>query len=296
MLAGVPLVRCNGLDLHYETLGDPADPALLLVMGLGAQLIDWPAGFCELLAARGFRVIVFDNRDAGLSTALDHLGTPDLPAIIAGDPGTVPYLLADLADDAAALLTAIGIDRAHVVGASMGGMIAQQLTIDHPDKVASLCSIMSTTGNRRVGRPTPEAAAVLMRPRTPSRDEVIAAGLVSSRVVGSPAYPDDEDELARRHGARYDRSYRPEGTQRQYAALIASPDRTPALHDVKVPALVIHGEADPLITVTGGTATAEAIPGAELLLIPGMGHDLPRALWAPIADEIAANIARARAF
>jgi pimeloyl-ACP methyl ester carboxylesterase len=292
MLVCVPDVRSNGLDLYYETIGDPADPALLLIMGLGAQLIDWPAEFRELLAARGFCVIAFDNRDAGLSTGLDDLGVPDLPAIIGGDPATVPYLLSDLAADAAGLLKAIGVDRAHVVGASMGGMIAQQLTIDHP-VVASLCSISSTTGDRRVGRPTPEAAAALMRPRATDRAEIIAGGLAASRVYGSPGYPADEQEMIRRQEAKLDRGYRPEGTQRQYAAIIASPDRTTGLHGVTVPTLVIHGEADPLITLSGGQATAAAIPGAELLIIPGMGHDLPRPLWPQIIDAIVANTARA---
>ena len=285
----MPDVRANGIDLHYETLGDPADPALLLIMGLGAQLIDWPDEFCELLAARGFHVIRFDNRDAGLSTAFDDLGVPDVRAILAGDPSTVPYLLADLAADTAALLKELGVGRAHLVGASMGGMIAQQLVVDHPDLVASLCSIMSTTGDRRVGRATPEAAAVLMRPRATTRDEIIAASVAGSRVIGSPGYPAAEDELRRRAEAKYDRSFRPAGTQRQYAAIIASPDRTAALGAVAVPTLVVHGEDDPLIGVSGGRATAAAIPGAELLVLPGMGHDLPRPLWPRVVDAIARN-------
>jgi pimeloyl-ACP methyl ester carboxylesterase len=285
-------VRANGIDIWYETVGNPADPPLLLIMGLGAQLIDWPVGFVEQVAARGFHVVLFDNRDSGLSTGLDDLGIPDLPAIIAGDPSSVAYLLSDLAADAAGLLKELGIERAHVVGASMGGMIAQQLTIDHPGLVTSLCSIMSTTGARGVGRPTPEALAVLTRPPAADRAGAIAAGVDSARAFGSPAYPAPQAEIERRVAAKYDRGYRPPGTQRQYAAIVASPDRTEALHDVTVPTLVLHGEADLLIPVSGGRATAEAVPGAELEIFPGMGHDLPVQLWARIADAIAANAAR----
>ena len=285
----MPDVRANGIDLRYETTGDPARPPLLLVMGLGAQLIDWPDEFCEQLAGRGFHVIRFDNRDAGLSTAFDELGTPDLAAILGGDPATVPYLLSDMAADTAALIKELGLERAHLVGASMGGMIAQQLVIDHPDVVASLCSIMSTTGDRRVGRPTPEAAAVLMRPRAGDREAIVAASIAGSRVIGSPGYPATEEELRRKAEAKYDRSYRPAGTQRQYAAIVASPDRTAGLGTVTVPTLVVHGADDPLVGVSGGRATAAAVPGAELLVLPGMGHDLPRALWPRVIDAIAAN-------
>nr|WP_020516241.1 alpha/beta hydrolase [Actinoplanes globisporus] len=281
-------VRANGIDIWYETVGDPADPPLLLVMGLGAQLIDWPAGFVEQLAGRGFHVILFDNRDSGLSTALDDLGLPDIGAIFGGDASSVAYLLSDLAADAADLLKALGIDRAHIVGASMGGMIAQQLTIDHPDVVASLASIMSTPGPR-VGRPTPEAQAVLLRPPAADRAGAIAAGVDAARVVGSPAYPTPRADIERRVAAKYDRGYRPAGTLRQYAAIVASPDRTERLRDVAVPVVVIHGEADPLIPMAGGEATAAAIPGSELLLIPGMGHDLPIPLWGRIIDAIEVN-------
>ncbi|MBL7257638.1 alpha/beta fold hydrolase [Paractinoplanes lichenicola] len=289
----MPDVRANGIDVRYETVGSPDDPALLLIMGLGAHLTDWPAEFCSQLAARGFHLVLFDNRDAGLSTAFDELGQPDPAAIMRGDLTTVPYLLGDMAADAAGLLKELGIARAHVVGASMGGMVAQQLTIDHPDLVASLCSIMSTTGDRTVGRPTPEAAAALMRPPATTREEILAGAIASSRVIGSPAYPASEEWLQQRAAAKFDRSFRPQGTQRQYAAILASPDRTTALAGVKVPAVVIHGEADPLVDVSGGRATAAAIPGAELLVIPGMGHDLPQALWPTIIDAIVANAGRA---
>nr|BFE72786.1 alpha/beta hydrolase [Actinoplanes digitatis] len=289
----MPDVRSNGIQLRYETLGEHDAPALLLIMGLGAQLIDWPQDFCELLAARGLRVIRFDNRDAGLSSALPQLGVPDVRGILGGDRTTVPYLLADLAADAAGLLDALGVERAHVTGLSLGGMIAQQLTIDHPDRVASLCSIMSTTGDHSVGRPTPEAAALLGMPSAPSREAAIANSIASSRVIGSPGFPATEEELLLRATAKYDRAYNPLGTIRQYAAALASPDRTAALRGVTAPTVVIHGEDDPLIAVSGGRATAQAVPGAELLVIPGMGHDLPRAAWPRIVDAIVGNTERA---
>jgi pimeloyl-ACP methyl ester carboxylesterase len=289
----VPDVQANGIELCYETLGDPADPALLLIMGLGSQLIDWPQEFCEQLADRGFFVVRFDNRDAGLSASRPEWGVPDVRAIVAGDRSTVPYLLADLARDAAGLLDGLGLRRAHVVGLSMGGMIAQQLTVDHPERVASLCSIMSTTGDRSVGRATPEAAAVLGRPAAPDRATAVAGTVAAARIIGSPAFPAPEEELLRRAEAKYDRGYHPLGTLRQYAAIIASPDRTAALGRVTAPTVVVHGADDPLITVTGGEATAAAVPGAELVVIEGMGHDLPRQLWPRIVDVIAANAVRA---
>lgn len=279
-------VKANGIELEYDVLGSPADPAILLIMGLGAQLTDWPREFCEQLAGRGFRVILFDNRDSGLSGGRDEAGLPDIVALLGGDARTVPYRLADMAADAAGLLDALDVDRAHLVGVSMGGMIAQQLTLDFPERVRSLCSIMSTTGDRSVGRPTPEAAAVLTRPAAPTREDAIANAVTVSRTIGSPGFPADPDEVRRRATAKVDRAYRPAGTARQYAAILASPDRTTRLRDVAVPAVVIHGAEDPLIDVSGGRATAAAIPGAELLVLPGMGHDLPVAAWPQILDAI----------
>lgn len=289
----MPDVRSNGIQLRYETLGDPDDPAMLLIMGLGAQLIDWPRELCDQLAGRGLRVILFDNRDAGLSQACPELGVPDVRAILGGDRTTVPYLLADLAADAVGLLDALGIERAHVTGVSLGGMIAQQLTIDHPDRVASLCSVMSTTGDRAVGRPTPEAAALLGLPPAANRDAAVENSIASARIIGSPGFPATPEELLLRAAAKYDRAYNPLGTLRQYAAALGSPDRTAALRGVTVPTVVIHGEQDPLIAVSGGRATADAVPGAELLVIPGMGHDLPRAVWPRIVDAIVRNTERA---
>ena len=276
--------KANGLELEYETFGDPNDPPMVLIMGLGAQLIDWPVPFCEMLAGEGFHVIRFDNRDAGLSTSLDHLGVPQAGA---------PYLLSDLADDTVGLLDALGIDRAHLVGASLGGMVAQQTVIDHPDRVRSLASIMSTTGDHSVGQATPAARSVLGRPPAASRDEAIANTVRSSRIVGSTGFPGTDQELLDRAAAKYDRSYRPVGTLRQLAAALASPDRTNGLRAVTVPTVVIHGEVDPLIDVTGGRATAAAVTGAELLVIPGMGHDLPVGARPQIVEAIARNARRA---
>jgi pimeloyl-ACP methyl ester carboxylesterase len=288
----VAKAKSNDIELEYETLGDPGAPPLVLIMGLGAQLIDWPLEFCTSLADRGYHVIRFDNRDAGLSTSLDSAGAPDLRAAMEGKSA---YKLADLAADTAGLLDALDIDRAHIVGVSMGGMIAQQFAVDFPSRLLSLCSIMSTTGDRSVGGATPQASAVLTRAPAADREGAIAGQVATSTIIGSPGYPmSDADRLARAT-AKYDRSYRPLGTGRQRAAIFASPDRTAGLGSVTVPALVIHGAEDPLVDVSGGRATAAAIPGAELLVLPGMGHDLPQPLWPQIIDAIDANAGRATA-
>jgi pimeloyl-ACP methyl ester carboxylesterase len=283
----MPTAHVNGVDIEYVTEGDRGDPALLLVMGLGGQLIAWHQGFVDGLRARGFHVIRFDNRDCGLSTKFE--GMPDISALFAGDGSSAPYRLEDMADDAAALLHELGIAQAHVVGVSMGGMITQALAIHHPEQFLTACSIMSTTGDRSVGAPTDEAMAALLRPIATSRDEAIDASVDGSHVIGSPKYPTAESELRSRAAAAYDRSYCPEGTARQLGAVIASPDRTEELHGVRMPFLVVHGEDDPLVTLSGGQATAAAVPDSKLITIPGMGHDLPEALWGAIADAIAAN-------
>ncbi|MFI8185654.1 alpha/beta fold hydrolase [Actinacidiphila glaucinigra] len=290
----MPRAKSNGIELEYDTFGSPGDPALLLVMGLGAQMTLWRTEFCTALADRGFFVVRYDNRDAGLSTGLDEHPVPDIGAVLSGDPSGVPYLLADMADDAVGLLDALDIHAAHVVGASMGGMIAQQLVIDHPDRVLSLCSVMSTTGDRSVGRASAEAIAAMPGsngvPLT--REVVIDEAVRRAAVIGSPAYPPAPEELRERVTAAYDRAYRPEGYLRQYAAILASPDRTPGLRSVTVPTVVVHGEQDPLVDRSGGRATAAAVPGSELLLIPGMGHDLPEQVWPAVVDAIARNAAR----
>jgi pimeloyl-ACP methyl ester carboxylesterase len=283
----VPRAHANGIDIEYDTHGDPSDPALLLVMGLSAQLTAWPDGFVDLLVARGFYVIRYDNRDIGLSTKFE--GLPELTGLFAGDASSAPYLIEDMADDGVALLTELGITRAHVVGASMGGMITQAMVIRHPERFVTACSIMSTTGDRVNGMPTGEAMTALLRPPATTRDAAIKGSIEASKIIGSPKYPASEDELAERAGAAYDRSFSPEGTLRQLAAILASPDRTEGLRGVDLPFLVIHGEADPLVQPSGGDATAAAVPGSKLLTIPGMGHDLPEALWAQVVDAIVAN-------
>ncbi|MEV7044251.1 alpha/beta hydrolase [Amycolatopsis sp. NPDC051061] len=278
--------QANGLELEYDTFGDPDGPPLVLVMGLGAQMITWEDGFCELLAGRGFFVVRYDNRDVGLSTWLDELPAPDLAALAGGDLTSAPYRLSDLADDAVGLFDALGIGRAHVVGASMGGMIVQQLAIDHPDRLLSVTSIMSTTGDPAVGRAEPWALALLTRPPATTREQALSDSVDGYRRLGSPGYPDDEAFLLAKATLHYDRARHPVGTLRHAAAVLASGDRTPGLRSVRLPALVVHGDADPLIDVSGGKATAEAIPDAELLVIPGMGHNLPRAVWPTLAEAI----------
>jgi pimeloyl-ACP methyl ester carboxylesterase len=281
----VPRASSNGVDLEYETIGRAGDPVMLLIMGLGAQLIDWPDQMVAGLAEQGYLVVRYDNRDAGLSSGTDELPSPAHAA--------APYQLADLAADAVGLLDALGVDRAHVVGASMGGMIAQQVAIDHPDRVMSLCSIMSSTGDRSVGRSTPEAIAVLGRPPARSREEAIAGSMAAGRLLGSIGFDASEEALRRRAERKYERAYRPVGTQRQLAAIYASPDRTEALRKVTVPTVVIHGALDPLIDISGGRATADAIPGAELVVLPGVGHGLPADAIPTMVQAIARTAARA---
>jgi pimeloyl-ACP methyl ester carboxylesterase len=288
----MPNVTANGIELEYDTVGSPTDPSLLLVTGLGAQLIEWQEDFVRELAGHGFQVIRFDNRDAGKSSWLDELPVPDIAALLAGT-SVAPYSLADMADDAAALLDALGIPAAHVAGASMGGRIAQRLVIDHPDKVLSLTSIMSTTGDPNVGRLNEATMAALSGPPAGDRESAITAAIAAYRVLGSPGFPVSDEELRARAEATYDRGYNPAGSARQLAAVLTASDRTEALHKVTVPTTVIHGEADPLVDISGSKATAAAIPGAELVTIPGMGHDIPRGAWPRIIDAIVHNTRRA---
>ena len=290
MIRPMPRAKSNGIELEYETFGNPDDPALLLVMGLGAQMIAWDEGFCQQLVDAGFYVIRYDNRDVGLSTRTEG-PAPDLAAIMSGDTSTATYRIDDMADDAAGLLDDLGIDRAHIVGASMGGMIAQAIAIRHPEKTASLCSIMSTTGDRSVGQPQPEAMAALMAPAPTNRDEALDRAVTSGRIL-SPVHF-DEAKARQRAGEAYDRAFYPLGMQRQLAAIMASPDRTPELAKVSAPTLVIHGTADPLVTYSGGEATAKAVPGADLLAFDDMGHDLPEPRWPEIVAAIATNARRA---
>jgi pimeloyl-ACP methyl ester carboxylesterase len=292
----MPRVRANGIEIEYDEFGRPSDPALLLVMGLGAQMILWREEFCEALAGRGLRVVRFDNRDVGLSTKLQSAGAPDLMtvmmAVMQGKPVASPYLLSDMAADAAGLLDALAIDRAHVVGASMGGMIAQTLAIEHAPRVRTLTSIMSTTGAADLPPARPEAMAVLMTPIPTERAAAIERGVSTYTTIGSPAYPPDAAELRAMLEQAFDRGVHPEGVARQLVAILASGSRREKLGAVRAPTLVIHGLADPLVPIEGGRDTAASIPGAELLEIEGMGHDLPRALWPMLVDAIAKNVAR----
>jgi pimeloyl-ACP methyl ester carboxylesterase len=287
----MPSAHVNGIDIEFETAGDPADPPLLLVMGLGGQLIAWPEKFVEDLTGRGYFTIRYDNRDVGLSTKFE--GMPDFGALFMGDGSSAAYLIEDMADDAAALLAHLGIARAHVMGVSMGGMITQALAINHADRFLTASSIMSTTGDRAVGQPTAEAAAALLRPPASNRADAIAASVEGSRAISSPGFPFDSELMTRRAEAAYDRNFSPEGTARQLGAILASPDRTEGLRQVAMPFLVLHGEDDPLVQVSGGQATAAAVPDATLILIPGMGHDLPEALWDQIINAVVANTALA---
>ena len=277
-----------GIDIAYHRLGKADAPAVLLTMGVAAQSIHWPDGFCHALVEHGLQVIRFDNRDAGLSTHLTDAPPPNLQAALAGDLSSVSYTLSDMAMDTVGLLDVLGLEKAHVAGASMGGHIAQTMAIEHPERVRSLTSMMSTTGNMRVGQPLPEVLReVFGGPPAHTRDEVIQRMVRAVRAIGSPGYPTDEKEVAARAGRAYDRSYDPIGAARQGIASIASGDRTERLRHLAVPALVIHGLADRMCDVSGGRATAEAIPGAELVLIEGMGHDLPPGLWLHLAERIA---------
>jgi pimeloyl-ACP methyl ester carboxylesterase len=285
-------VQANGITIEYEEQGE-GDP-LLLIMGLGGQLIDWPQEFVDLIAAQGFRVIRFDNRDAGLSTAMSSQppSTAQLAkAMILRRLFKAEYQVRDMADDAAGLLDALGIDSAHVVGISMGGMIVQSLAIHHPHRVLSLTSIMSTTGNRRVGQPKMRTVVRMVRRPVPTRDNAVEAGVDLFRDICGPTF--DVDEFRRMAQAAVDRSFRPAGTARQAAAIMASPDRTEGLRTLTVPTLVIHGLLDPLVKPSGGRATAAAVPGSRLLMFNDMAHDLPSTRHREMAEEISRNAARA---
>jgi pimeloyl-ACP methyl ester carboxylesterase len=299
---GFSRLAVGEIDIAYEALGDPADPPVVLVHGLGAQLIDWPDGFCAKLVERGLCVIRFDNRDVGLSSHSEgppglsshsEGPPPDLDAVRSGDTSTVLYTLDEMAADVAGLIEALGLRSAHVVGLSLGGMIAQTLAIGHPARVRSLTSIMSTTGNSEVGQSTQAALALLTTPAVPTRDGAMERAVLSSRTVGSPAYPADEAELRAEAARVFDRAFDPVGVAHQLAATFVQVDRTADLGRVNVPTLVIHGAEDPLIQISGGRATAAAIPGAELVVIEGMGHDLPQALYPEITDHIAELVRRA---
>jgi pimeloyl-ACP methyl ester carboxylesterase len=277
----VSVAASNGIELAYETFGDPDDPTILLVMGLGAQMVMWEDGVCDLLVRAGHHVVRFDNRDVGQSTWIDTPGLDIGAAAVAalmGDTSLAPYLLADMAADAVGLLDHLGIESAHVVGASMGGMIAQTMAIEHPGRLRTLTSIMSTTGEPGVGEPTSEMLDALLAPRPSGREAAIEASVALTRAISSPDHF-DEDRTRALEAAQYDRGHNPDGVGRQLVAVLASGSRAEGLSKVELPALVIHGRQDQLVTFSGGERTAELIDGAELLAIDDMGHDMAEVHW-----------------
>jgi pimeloyl-ACP methyl ester carboxylesterase len=287
------LAPVNGIEIAYQEIGDPNGEPLLLVMGLGTQMLAWDEEFCAMLAERGFRVVRFDNRDIGHSTMLNEAGVPRRADVLLGRRSSAAYLLSDMAADTSGLMDHLGVESAHVVGVSMGGMIGQTLAIEQPERVRSLVSMMSTTGSRRVGTPTLKAFGLLFAQFPRSREAYVERIVKTFKVIGSPGFPMDEARLRKVAGEMYDRSHRPAGVLRQIHAISASGNRTAALGRLRLPVTVLHGTRDQLIRPSGGRATARAIPGARLHLIEGMGHDLPRELWPTFTEEIAATAARA---
>ena len=289
----MPTIDVNDIEICYESFGPSDAPPLLLVMGLGAQMTLWSPGFVSELLERGFRVIRFDNRDVGLSTKSDG-DPPDVMALyaksLAGEPVEAPYTLSTMAADAVGLLDALDIPAAHIVGASMGGMIVQTMAIEHPDRVLSMTSIMSTTGAGDVGQPDPSAIGALLTPPPIDRDGAVEATVATSRIIGGSLF--DEDDAQARAREAYDRCFNPAGSAFQIAAIAASGDRTERLGGVSIPTLVVHGREDPLVTLSGGEATAAAVPGADLLVFGRMGHDLPTVYLPQLADAILGNAER----
>lgn len=284
----------QGVDLAYERLGHPADPPVLLIMGLAAQMVNWPDGFLDALLSRGLQPIRFDNRDCGHSTHMSAAPPPDFPAALGGDFASASYTLSEMAADAAGLLDHLGLPAAHLLGASMGGVIAQTLAIEQPSRVLSLTSMMSTTGDPAVGQIDPETQKALFGgPPATTREAVVERALRTAPLVRSPSYLTPPEEIAARAGLAFDRGHDLVAVARQAIASLASGDRTARLRELRVPALVIHGTADRICDASGGRATAAAIPGAELLLLEGLGHDLPQELWEPIADAVANLVRRA---
>jgi pimeloyl-ACP methyl ester carboxylesterase len=280
-------VAANDIELAYETFGDPTAPPVVLIMGLATQMIAWPDEFCGALARRGLFVIRFDNRDVGESTHLRNLPPPRLADIVVRRRPP-PYSISDMADDVAGLIDGLGLGEVHLVGASMGGFIAQAVALEHADRIRTLTLLMTSTGSRRVGQPKPRVYARLLRPPVAAdRSAAMAAAVETFRLIGSSGFAFDEAYVRDLAGRSWDRGYDPAGRRRQLAASVSQPDRTAALRRLTVPALVIHGLHDPLVAPSGGLAIARAIPDSRFVGFSGMGHDLPRALWPEFVREIA---------
>jgi pimeloyl-ACP methyl ester carboxylesterase len=282
----------NGITLCYETFGEPSDPTALLIMGLGTQMVAWHEDFCRQLAAEGFHVVRFDNRDIGRSTHLPG-PPPTVRQLLLRSKAAAHYRLADMADDASRLLGELDLAPAHVIGASMGGMIAQTLAARHPERVRSLVSIMSNTGALSNGQPALRLYPFFLRRPAAGRDAYVAHFERLFAAIGSRGLPREPDEIRELAQLSYERDHDPAGPGRQLAAILASGDRTAELRQIQAPTLVLHGTADPLVRPSGGRATARAIKGAKLKTVQGMGHDLPRAVWTELIDAIAENAARA---
>lgn len=292
----MPSIKANGIDIYHETFGDPSDPTLLLVNGLGTQATGYEPEYCEALVACGLHVIRYDNRDVGLSTHIDADGGDLMEAfataVSGGDVGA-PYTLSDMASDGVSLLVELGIESAHVAGSSMGGMIVQAMAIDHPQRVLSMTSVMSTTGEVGFGMPDPECLAglgTIMEPAS-THEERVRSGVELQRLIGTPTQW-DEERTTEKVAAQLDRSYDPDGTSRQMLAVLASGSRESGLASLDLPVMVLHGDCDRLVNISGGERTAELVPGAEFRVMQDMGHDLPPAYWDRAVDAITANIAR----
>lgn len=293
----MPQLRANNIDIEYDTFGDRSARPLLMVMGLGAQMTAWDEAFCDQLAGHGHYVIRYDNRDVGLTTRFHDFGAPDLEKLVmdllSGQEAEVAYTLEDMAADGMALLEELEIERAHVCGASLGGMVVQNMAIHHPSRVLSLTSIMSSSGNPELPAASEEAVAALTSERQDDPEHAMTRAVEVNKIIGSPGFPRDEERLRQRGWESYHRAYYPEGVSRQMAAAMANGDRRQGLQAIKAPALVIHGDQDPLIRVEAGIDTHENIPGSELLVIEGMGHDLPQGAWGDMANAIASLTERA---